>query len=120
MSSLHKFAINLLCKLGELISPALVALEDFADGFVGVGDVVGDLFCLKSGRIGLLDEVIAVRLQLPVLVALADPLYLAFVEADGFHDVVQRIGQLLFLFDGQKAIVGGDFDLVFDEIDVLC
>lgn len=96
-----------------------MALEDFADGFVGVGDVVSDFFGLKSGRVGFLDEAIAVWLQLPVLVALPDPLDLDFVETDGFHDVVQRIGQLLFLFDGQQAVVGGDFGLVFDEIDVL-
>ena len=105
--------------MGELISPALVALEDFADGFVGVGDVVGDFFCLKSSRVGFLYEAIAVRLQLPVLVTLPDPLDLAFVETDGFHNVVQRIRQFLFLFDGQQAVVGGDFGLVFDEIDVL-
>ena len=102
----------------SLSSPACFA-TDFADSFIEIGYAVCNFFSLKSGHIGFFDVAVAVRLELPVLVALADSLDLAFVETDGFHNVVQRIRQFLFLFDGQQAVVGGDFGLVFDEIDVL-
>ena len=95
----------------SLSSPACFA-TDFADSFIEIGYAVCNFFSLKSGHIGFFDVAVAVRLELPVLVALADSLDLAFVESDVFHDVVQGVGQLLFVFDGQQAVFGGDYGLV--------